>query len=148
MMSKYLLKYHEFYCLRISRLKERVKELRNNLDDEDFKQHEIVKFACRIRKADQEIIPHDPTRPEYRLKAELRKYRRYKQGLQRYRLFFCFSNQPKLILYLYLNSEKNLRKSKDKHDPYEQFKKFVRRGDVSHNPDNPKIQKWIKELRS
>ena len=147
MMSKYLLKYHDFYCLRISRLKERVKELRNNLDDEEFKQHEIVKFAYRIRKADQEIIPHDPNWPEYRLKAKLRKYRRYKQGLQRYRLFFCFSNQPKLILYLYLNSEKNLRKAGDKHDPYEQFKKFVRRGDVSHNPDDPKIQKWIKEQR-
>lgn len=147
MMSDYLLRYHEFYYQRIAVIKEQVKELRARLSDEEFNQHEIVKLAYRIRKADQEIIPQNPNRPEYRLLGKLRKYRRYKQGLQRYRLFFCFSNQPKMILYLYLNDEKHLRKSGAKNDPYEKFKKLVHRGYSSHNPQDPKIQKWILDYR-
>jgi toxin YhaV len=147
MMSDYLLRYHEFYYQRIVALKEQIKGLRARLSDEEFNQHEIVKLAYRIRKVDQEIIPQDPNRPEYRLLGELKKYRRYKQGLQRYRLFFCFSNQPKMILYLYLNDEKHLRKSGAKSDPYEEFKKWVNRGHFSHNPQDPKIQKWILDYR-
>ncbi len=147
MTSNYLLRYHLFYSQRIAKLKEQVRELRNKLGDEEFRHHEIVKLAYRIRKSDQEIIPQDPDRPEYRLSGELRKYRRYKQGLQRYRLFFCFSNQPKIILYLYLNDEKHLRKAGDKSDPYEEFKRFVVKGYFSYNPNDPKIQKWIKNYR-
>ena len=143
--NKYILKYHSFYFNRVSKLKEQVKSLAKKLKGEEFLQHDIVKMAYRIRKADQEIIPQDPNRPEYRLSAELRKYRRYKQGLKRYRLFFCFSDKPGIILYLYLNDEKHLRKKGHKSDPYEQFKKFVTRGDVSHDPNDPSIQRWIKK---
>ena len=144
-MSDYLLRYHQVYAHRIARLKEQVKELRQKLNDEDFSHHEIVKLATRIRQADQVIIPQDPDRPEYRLSGELRKYRRYKRGLKRYRLFFCFSHQPKMILYLYLNDEKHLRKTGSKSDPYEDFKKLVGRGTFSHDPTDQKIQKWIYE---
>jgi len=147
MKDRYLLKYHKFYYQRIALLKKQVKELHSKLSPEEFKQHEIVKLAVRIRKADQEIIPQDPDRPEYRLKGELRKYRRYKQGLQRYRLFFCFSSQPPIILYLYLNDEKHLRKAGSKNDPYEEFKKLVAKKYFSHDPNDPKIQDWLKDYR-
>ena len=144
MMSSYLLRYHLFYYQRIGELKEQVKILHQKLSPEEFKRHEIVKLAYRIRKADHEIIPQNPDRPEYRLAGELRKYRRYKQGLQRYRLFFCFSSHPGIILYLYLNDEKHLRKSGDRNDPYEEFKKLVATQYLSHNPEDPAIQKWIR----
>ena len=147
MKSNYLLKYHDFYFQRIAKLKEQVQELYSKLSKEEFRQHEIVKLAYRIREADLEIIPQDPNRPEYRLTGNLRKYRRYKQGLQRYRLFFCFSNQPKIILYLYLNDEKHLRKAGDRNDPYEEFANLVKKGCLSHNPADSKIQKWIKSYR-
>ena len=147
MKNSYLLRYHEIYYRRITKLKGQVKELRHKLSDEDFKQHEVVKLAYRIRQADQEIIPQDPDRPEYRLTGELKKYRRYKQGLQRYRLFFCFSNQPKMILYLYLNDEKHLRKAGGKSDSYEEFKKLAGKGHFSHDPHDFKIQEWIQGNR-
>ena len=147
MMSDYFLRYHVFYYQRIEQLKEQVKTLHDKLSPEEFKQHEIIKLAYRIRKADQEIIPQNPDRLEYCLGGELRKYRRYKQGLQRYRLFFCFSNHPKIILYLYLNNEKHLRKSGDKNDPYQEFKKLVAKRYFSYNPEDPAIQKWIRTYR-
>lgn len=146
MKSNYLLRYHDFYFQRIAKLKEQVKELRGKLNNEEFRQHEIVKLAYRIREADQKIIPQDPNRPEYHLVGNLKKYRRYKQGLQRYRLFFCFSTRPEIILYLYLNDEKHLRKEGDKNDPYEEFKKLAAKGYFSHNPADPKIQKWINKI--
>lgn len=147
MKSNYLLRYHDFYFQRIARLKEQIKELRGRLDDEEFRQHKIVKLAYRIRQADKEIIPQDPNRPEYHLTGSLKKYRRYKQGLQRYRLFFCFSNRPEIILYLYLNDEKHLRKAGDKGDPYEEFKRLTAKKYFSHTPADPKIQKWVKNYR-
>ena len=114
----YVLKIHQLLGQRIDALKIQVKELKETLDDDAYRQHPLVKFAYRVRHAMDEIIPEDPDRPDYRLIGELKKYRRYKQGLQRYRLFFCFSNQPKIILYLYLNEERQLRKEGDKNDPY------------------------------
>jgi len=145
MKSNYLLKYHEFYYQRIAQLKEQVKSLHKRLTPQEFKQHKIVKFAKRVYETDQKIIPENPDRPEYRLEGELKKYRRYKQGLQRYRLFFCFSNHPPIILYLYLNDEKHLRKEGSKTDPYRQFKKLVAKKYFSHDPEDPKIHRWIRE---
>lgn len=145
MGNPYVLKIHQLLFQRIDNLKIQVKELKEKLDDNSYRQHPLVKFAYRIRKAVEEIIPENPDRSEYQLTGELRKYRRYKQGLQRYRLFFCFSSEPRIILYLYLNDEKHLRKEGDKNDPYEIFKKFIRQGVVFNDPENPRIQKWISE---
>jgi toxin YhaV len=147
MTHRYLLKYHAIYYQRIQSLKEQVKGLKARLPEAEYAQHEIVKFAARVRQADQDIIPQDPDRPDYRLKGALRKYRRYKRGLQRYRLFFCFSNRPPIILYLYLNDEKHLRKEGDKNDPYVEFTRLVDKGEVSHNLSADSIQRWIRNRR-
>jgi len=141
--NRYLLKYHAIYYRRVQALKEQVKELKARLTEADFLQHEVVKFAARVHHADQVVIPNNPDRPDYRLRGTLRKYRRYRQGLKRYRLFFCFSNTPPIILYLYLNDEKHLRKDGDKNDPYVKFKRLVDKGQVSHNPSAESIQRWI-----
>lgn len=91
-------------------------------------------------------IAQDPDRPEYLLRDELRKFRRYKRGLGRYRLIFCFSNRPPIIVFLYLNTEETLRKAGSRKDPYEQFKALLRRGEVSHDPADPKTQKRLLSL--
>ena len=135
MAIEYLLRYHAFYVERVGRLKQQVLKLRSSLSPEDFKQHEVVKRAARIRQADTEIIPQDPHKPEYQLHGDLRKYRRYKQGLQHYRLMFCFSSEPPIIVYLYINDEKHLRKGGSKNDPYEEFKKLLQKQHFSHNPN-------------
>ncbi len=145
-MNNFYLKCHEFFAQRIAELKEHVKKLQDTLPKEEFIQHEVVKLAARIRNATLEIIPEDPNRPEYLLSGELKKYRRYKQGLQRYRIMFCFSNRPSIIIYLYVNDRDHLRKQGDRNDPYEEFKKMVRSGKFSHDPQDPKIQKWIQNL--
>ncbi len=143
-MNKYYLKCHELFARRIAKLKEQVKKLHATVPPDEFIQHETVKLAARIRRATLEIIPEDPNRPEYVLSGDLKKYRRYKQGLQRYRIMFCFSNVPRIIIYLYVNDKDHLRKQGDKNDPYEEFKQMVRSGKVSHDPQSPAVQKWIR----
>ena len=144
--ANYLLLAHALYSARIQSLKEQLKKLKATLSDEDYKQHEVVKMASRLYKATFEIIPADPTCPEYLLRDELKKFRRYKQGLQRYRLFFTFSKTPPIIVYLYVNDEKHLRKEGSKNDPYEQFSKLVKKGSISHDPRDPKMHKLLQKL--
>lgn len=144
-MSNFCLKCHDFFAQRVSELKTHVKKLKAALPKEEFIQHETVKFAARIRKATFEIIPENPNRSDYLLHGELKKYRRYKQGLQRYRIMFCFANNPPIIIYLYLNDTDHLRKAGDKKDPYEEFKRMLRKGKFSHDPQDPQMQKWIRK---
>ena len=146
-MNKFYLKCHEIFAHRIAELKEHVKKLHGTLSTEEFIQHETVKLAARIRKATLETILEDPNRPEYLLSGELKKYRRYKQGLQRYRILFCFSNSPSIIIYLYVNDRDHLRKQGDRNDPYAEFKKLVRSGKFSNDTQDPRIQKWIQNYR-
>lgn len=142
--SNYLLKCHKFYFDRIDSLEQEIKELKDSLTEEEFSKHPDVKFAVRVRKAAKQIIPEDPDKKEYQLHGDLKKYRRYKQGLQRYRLFFAFATKPPIILYLYLNDKSSHRKEGSKNDPYNVFSKFVDKKQVSHDPNDPAIQRWIK----
>lgn len=143
---RYLLKCHKLYADKVDELKQEIQKLKSSLSREEFLQHPDVKFADRLRRATKEIIPEDPNKKEYQLRDELKKYRRYKQGLQRYRLFFTFSFTPPLILYLYVNDKSSLRKDGDKNDPYAIFIKLVKQKKVSHDPNDSTIQKWISEL--
>ncbi|MBI4677365.1 MAG: type II toxin-antitoxin system YhaV family toxin [Elusimicrobia bacterium] len=61
----------------------------------------------------------------------------------RYRIIFCFSSKPPIIIFLYLNTAETLRKAGSRQDPYEQFKAMLRCGEVAHDPDDPKTKKWI-----
>jgi toxin YhaV len=145
--TEYLLKSHKFYFEKVQALKLEIKKLKNFLDFDSFQQHPDVKFAVRLKNATMEVIPQDPDKNEYQLHGNLKKYRRYKKGLQRYRLFFTFSSKPPIILYLYVNDKSSLRKEGDKNDPYEIFSKLVDQGKVSHNPSDPMIQKWIENYQ-
>jgi toxin YhaV len=136
----YLLKCHKFYAEKVDALKHEIKKLKITLDSQTFLQHPEVKFAARLRDATKKIIPEDPDKKEYQLHGDLKKYRRYKQGLQRYRLFFTFSSKPRIILYLYINDKSSLRKEGDKNDPYKIFSKLVDQKKVSYDPNDPIIQ--------
>lgn len=143
--TDYIVRYHELYFRRIAELKDRVRELKARLPPEEFRQHEVVKLAARIREAEREVA-ENPGRPEYLLRDELRKFRRSKRGLGRYRILYCFSNKPPIIVFLYLNTEHSLRKAGSRRDPYEEFKALLRRGSVSSDPADPKTQRWLHRL--
>ena len=144
-MSNYKLYTHQFYNERISALISTVEKLHKTLARQEYVCHPLVKLLARLSKATLTIIPHNPNHRDYLLKGELAKFRRYKRGLQRFRLLFCFANQPALIVYLYVNDTNHLRKDGDKNDPYEEFKALVQKGIFSHNPNDLVMRKWIRQ---
>lgn len=115
----------------LRQLTERVEQL-SITQPETFKEHPKTKLLATIRRYITEIIPRDPTAPEFRqgntLGPDNRHWFRAKFH-QRYRLFFRFSTKEKVIVYVWVNDEFNLRKGGSKTDAYEVFKSMLEAGD-------------------
>ena len=90
-----------------------------------------VKLYAALSKLIFETVPDDPARDEYRqgntMGQEFRHWRRAKIG-RRFRLFFRYDSQTKVIVYAWVNDEKTLRAAGSKNDPYAVFQKMRGRG--------------------
>jgi len=87
-----------------------------------------VKLYAALSKLIFETVPDDPARDEYRqgntMGPEFRHWRRAKIG-RRFRLFFRYDSQTKVIVYAWVNDEKTLRAAGSKNDPYAVFQKML-----------------------
>jgi hypothetical protein len=83
-----------------------------------------------------EVIPQDPTRPEYRqggtLGADHKHWFRAK-FFQQYRLFFRYHAQSRVIVLAWVNDERTLRAYESGDDAYRVFRKML---DSGHPPDD------------
>ncbi len=120
------------FAARYAALLDEAARLKATLDSEAFRQHPTVKLGASVRRLITEIVPADPNAPAFRLSGDLARFRRAKgHGLPpRYRLFWTFSNEARVIIFLYLNDESTLRKEGARSDPYERFKRLVERGEI------------------
>lgn len=79
-----------------------------------------------------EAIPHDPNAPDYRLGHTLGRkhvhWRRGKTGGGRYRLFFRFRSDARLIVFAWINDEQSLRTYGSASDAYRVFADRLARG--------------------
>ncbi len=98
----------------------------------DYELHPEVKLLAAVHRLITSLIPADPNARDFRLEDDLSKFRRVKKhGLpERFRLFYTFSSVQRVIIPLYLNDSETLRKRGAASDPYEIFKRLVRRGEV------------------
>jgi len=104
-------------------------------DPDNFRSNANAKLLSALNRLLFEVIPADPTRPEYRqgntLGPEYRHWFRAK-FMGRFRLFFRYDSGSKIIVYAWVNDETTLRKAGGKHDPYEVFRRMLKAG----NPPN------------
>jgi toxin YhaV len=123
---------HPEFAQRYDLLRQEARRLQATLAPDAYRRHPSVKLAAAVHRLVTEIVPQDPNRPAFQLAGNLSQYRRAKKhGLPpRYRLFWIFSSQVKIVIFLYLNDEATLRKAGDRHDPYEVFERMVRRGEI------------------
>ena len=95
-----------------------------------------VKLFNALSQLMLEVVPSDPNREEYRqgntMGPAFRHWRRAKIG-RRFRLFFRFDSNTKIIIFSWVNDENSLRSSGSKSDPYAVFQKMLQRG---HPPDD------------
>ncbi len=106
---------------------------------EDYINHPKAKLLKRILDLIEEEIPKNPGAREYlqgnTLGPAYRHWRRAK-FLGRFRLFFRYSSQEKIILYAWVSDENTLRKAGAKTDPYALFQKRLLAGDPPDDWDD------------
>ena len=96
-----------------------------------YKNHKKVKFLKRLNFIMFKEIPLNPMSYAYlqgnTLGSEYRHWKRAKL-FTRFRLFFRFNSEQKIILYAWLNDDNSLRNSGSKNDPYHIFSQRLRKG--------------------
>lgn len=119
--------------------------MKSELSEQEYAQHPDVKLFLTVRELTRDVIPSDPHHADYRLTGSLAKFRRTKgHGLpRRYRLFWVFSDQLKVIVFLYLNESGSLRKEGARSDPYRLFLTMVSRGEIGANFEE-NYRRWRK----
>lgn len=105
-----------------------VSDLKNK-DPEGYRNHPKARLLSRVYKIITEEIPSDPFHPRYLQGNTLGpNYREWKRAkFERYRLFFKYSSNSKLIIDAWLNDDDTLRKSGSTTDPYKVFKRMLER---------------------
>ena len=115
---------HPLFISQVEELTEQVERLRQKYP-QDYQKKNVTKRLAAINKLAFEIIPQDPTRPEYRQGNTLGSgYKHWFRAkfFQQYRLFFRYHQQQKIIVYAWVNDEKSKRAYESKTDAYRVFR--------------------------
>ncbi len=126
---------HPLFLDELNMLIEQVEILKLK-NPENFARKNPAKRLQAISKLAFDIIPRDPARAEYRqgdtLGSDYKHWFRAK-FFQQYRLFFRFDSKSKIIVFAWVNDEKNKRAYGSKTDAYRVFEKMLNNG---RPPDN------------
>lgn len=108
------------------------------------------KRLAAITKLTFDIIPQDPTRPEYRqgntLGDEHKHWFRAK-FFQQYRLFFRYHAASKLIVFAWVNDENTKRAYESNDDAYRVFRKMLESGHPPGDWDQLLSEARVEEQR-
>ncbi|MBM3555957.1 MAG: type II toxin-antitoxin system YhaV family toxin [Alphaproteobacteria bacterium] len=100
-------------------------------DPNGYVKKNATKRLAAITKLAFDVIPRDPTRPEYRQSDTLgTEYRHWFRAVffQQYRLFFRYHSPSKMIVFAWVNDEKTKRAYGSSDDAYRVFRKMLNRG--------------------
>ena len=131
---------HPLFLAQLEALAAQVKVLRQK-DPAGFAKKNASKRLAAISKLAFEVIPQDPTRPEYRQGNTLGSDRKYwfrAKFFQQYRLFFRYHVPSKIIVFAWVNDDDSKRAYETSDDAYRAFRKMLERG---HPPDD-----WTEQL--
>lgn len=126
---------HPLFLDEIDMLIKQVEKLKAK-DPVNYIKKNTTKRLAAIVKLAFEVIPKDPTISEYRQGSTLgddHKHWFRAKFFQQYRLFFRFDSASKIIVYSWVNDEKNKRAYGSKTDAYRVFEKMLSSG---HPPDS------------
>jgi toxin YhaV len=132
---------HPLFLDEIDTLIEQVEKFKSK-DPVNYVKKNASKRLAAITKLAFEVIPKDPTLSDYRQGSTLGDAHKHwfrAKFFQQYRLFFRFDSASKIIVYSWVNDEKNKRAFGNKTDAYRVFKKMLNSG---HPPDS-----WSQLLR-
>jgi toxin YhaV len=121
---------HPLFLNQVEELVQQVETLKQKDPNGFTKKNASKRLAVIVRLA-FEIIPQDPTRPEYRQGSTLgNEYKHWFRAkfFQQYRLFFRYHAQSKAIVYAWVNDEDTKRAYESGDDAYRVFRKMLDSG--------------------
>lgn len=126
---------HPLFLAQLEALAQQVEALKQK-DPVGYVQKNASKRLAAIIKLAFDVIPQDPTRPEYRqgntLGGDHKHWFRAK-FYQQYRLFFRYHAPIKVIVFAWVNDEHTKRAYESSDDAYRVFRKML---DSGHPPDD------------
>lgn len=134
-VNGWILCAHPVFLDQYESLINEVEKLRKK-DPDNYKNKNSAKRLAAIQKLIFEIIPNDPTLPDYRLGTTLgEEYKHWFRAkfFQQYRLFFRFHRESKIIVFAWVNDESTKRAYDSKKDTYKVFKKMLQK---KHPPND------------
>jgi toxin YhaV len=119
-------------------LKTQVEALRTK-DPKGYVKKNATKRLAAIHRLIFELIPHDPTSSEFRQGSTLGDNNKHwfrAKFFQQYRLFFRYHLESKVIVYVWVNDDKNKRVYGSKTDVYKVFEKMLTSGNPPEEWDD------------
>lgn len=132
---------HPLFLAQLEALAQQVEAFKQK-DPAGYLRKNATKRLAAITKLAFDVIPQDPTRPEYRQgKALGDDYKHWFRAkfFQQYRLFFRYHAQAKVIVFAWVNDEDTKRAYESSDDAYRVFRNMLESG---HPPDD-----WEQLLR-
>ena len=126
---------HPLFVNQVEPLAQQVEALRLK-DPLGYTQKNATKRLTAIARLAFDVIPQDPTRPDYRQGSTLgagHKHWFRAKFFQQYRLFFRFHAPSKVIVLAWVNDDDSKRAYESTDDAYRVFKKMLASG---HPPDD------------
>lgn len=124
---------HPLFVAQLQALTDQVAALKAK-DPQGYTRKNATKRLAAIRQLALEVIPQDPTRPEYRQGNTLGDAHRHwfrAKFFQQYRLFFRFHAASRIIVLAWVNDEDTRRAYESADDTYRVFRKML---DSGHPP--------------
>jgi toxin YhaV len=124
---------HPLFVAQLQALTAQVEALQAK-DPQGYTRKNATKRLAAIRQLAFEVIPQDPTRPEYRQGNTLGDAHRHwfrAKFFQQYRLFFRFHAASRIIVLAWVNDEDTRRAYESADDAYRMFRKML---DSGHPP--------------
>jgi toxin YhaV len=121
---------HPLFLDQVESLIAKVEALRKK-DSKGYTKKNATKRLAAIGKLVFEVIPQEPTRPEYRQGNTLGQQHRHwfrARFFQQYRLFFRFHAEARIIVYAWVNDEDTKRAYESADDAYRVFRKMLEGG--------------------
>jgi toxin YhaV len=129
---------HPLFAGQIEKLTAAVEQARLK-DPKGYTSTANAKLLAAMHKLMFEVIPVDPTRPEFRQGGTLGPARKHwfraKFGSGRFRLFFRYSSSAKIIIYTWVNDASSLRTYGSKRDAYAVFRAMLDQGNPPEDWD-------------
>ena len=107
-------------------------------DPKGYTKKNVTKRFATIHNLAYDIIPQNPTLPEYRQGTTLGDNNKHwfrAKFFQQYRLFFRYHQTSKIIVYAWVNDDKTKRAYESKTDAYKVFSKMLASGNPPDNWD-------------